>query len=76
MFNPVIIHSEDDYDSIHKQYKLEIHMRFGNLYIYRPKLHENTGASNLMYPMDARLRNFTYNSDLAIDLEIETQLRY
>ena len=60
MFNPVIIHSDHDYVPECKKYSLEIIINFKNFHIYRPQIHENNGATKLMYPSEARLRNFTY----------------
>jgi DNA-directed RNA polymerase beta subunit len=60
MFNPVHIASEQDYDVNSKKYALEIYITFENFHIYRPQIHENNGAIKLMFPQEARLRNFTY----------------
>ena len=40
-------------------YDLEIIATFDNYQIYRPQIHENNGATKLMFPQEARLRNFT-----------------
>ena len=71
MFNPVIIRSPHDYISEFNKYRLEIYVSFENLNLYRPEIHENNGATKLMFPNDARLRNFTYNSNITLDLNIE-----
>ena len=71
MFNPVIIHTENDYHPELDLYDLEIIINFSNFHIYRPQIHENTGASKLMYPHEARLRNFTYASAMTIDIDIK-----
>ena len=44
----------------------EIIINFDNLALYRPEIHENNGATKLMFPNDARLRNFTYNSNMTL----------
>lgn len=75
MFNPITITSEHFYDKLHKLNNLEVKIYFENLNIYRPQLHENNGATNLMFPQDARLRNFTYASNILIDLNIEYIVR-
>ena len=75
MFNPVIIRSPHDFIKEQNQYRLEIHMTFENLSLYRPEIHENNGATKLMFPNDARLRNFTYNSNMTLDLNIEYIIR-
>ena len=76
MFNPVVIHTENDYHPEFDLYDLEIIINFLNFHIYRPQIHENTGASKLMYPQEARLRNFTYASAMTLDLDIKILRRY
>jgi len=75
MFNPVHIASEQDYDPVSKQYSLEIYITFENFQIYRPQIHENNGAIKLMFPQEARLRNFTYASSTTIDINIKYIVR-
>ena len=70
MFNPVIIRSENDYDEKTKQYALEININFENFQLYRPQIHENNGATKLMFPQEARLRSFTYASPMTVDINI------
>jgi len=75
MFNPVIIKSENDYDEKLDKYKLEIYITFENFNTYRPQIHENNGATKLMFPQEARLRNFTYASNMTVDLNIKYMIR-
>src|SRR6056300_1097719 len=75
MFNPVQICSENDYDKESGKYSLEIFITFENFHLYRPQIHENNGASKLMFPQEARLRNFTYASMMTIDLNIKYIVR-
>ena len=75
MFNPVRICSENDIDKDSGKYKLEIFVTFENFHLYRPQIHENNGASKLMFPQEARLRNFTYASMMTIDLNIKYIVR-
>jgi DNA-directed RNA polymerase II subunit RPB2 len=75
MFNPVNISSENDYNKELKLYKLEIFITFENLNIHRPQIHENNGATKLMFPQEARLRNFTYSSTMTVDINIKYQIR-
>jgi DNA-directed RNA polymerase beta subunit len=75
MFNPVYIVSEQDYDPESKKYALEIFITFENFHIYRPQIHENNGAIKLMFPQEARLRNFTYASATTIDINIKYVVR-
>ena len=71
MFNPVTINSEHDYDKENDKYKLEITITFDNFGIYRPQIHENNGATKLMFPQEARLRNFTYGSSMTLTMNIK-----
>jgi len=75
MFNPVIIKSENDYDEKSNKYKLEIYITFENFNTYRPQIHENNGATKLMFPQEARLRNFTYASNMTVDLNVKYIVR-
>jgi DNA-directed RNA polymerase beta subunit len=71
MFNPVHIKSENDFDAKSGKYSLEMVITFENFHIYRPQIHENNGAIKLMFPQEARLRNFTYSSAMTIDINIK-----
>jgi len=75
MFNPVHIASEQDFHPESKKYSLEIFITFENFQIYRPQIHENNGAIKLMFPQEARLRNFTYASATTIDINIKYVVR-
>ena len=75
MFNPVTIHSEHDYNKDFDKYTLEMVITFSNFHIYRPQIHENNGATKLMFPQEARLRNFTYSSAMTVDLNVKI-IRY
>ena len=75
MFNPVHIASEQDYDATSKKYSLEIFITFENFNIYRPQIHENNGAIKLMFPQEARLRNFTYAAATTVDVNIKYIIR-
>ena len=75
MFNPVRIASEQDYDAKSGKYSLEIYVTFENFHIYRPQIHENNGATKLMFPQEARLRNFTYASSMTIDMNLKFMVR-
>ena len=75
MFNPVHIKSEKCLDEASGKYSLEMFVTFENFNIYRPQIHENTGAIKLMFPQEARLRNFTYASNMTIDMNIKYIVR-
>ena len=69
------IASEQDYDANTDKYALEIFVNFDNFHIYRPQIQENNGATKLMFPQEARLRNFTYASTMTIDINIKYVIR-
>ena len=71
MFNPLLIRSPHDYMTEFKKYRLQIIVHFDNMCLFRPEIHENNGATKLMFPNDARLRNFTYSSNMTLDMNIE-----
>ena len=75
MFNPVRIVSDNDYDAKSGKHSLEIFVSFENFRLYRPQIHENNGATKLMFPQEARLRNFTYASSMNIDINIQYVIR-
>ena len=75
MFNPVRIHSENDYIPEKKQYLLEILISFDNFKLYPPQIHENNGATKTMFPQEAKLRNFTYASTMTLDIKIDYIVR-
>ena len=75
MFNPINIKSDDDYNSELDKHALEIFINFENFRIYRPQIHENNGAIKLMFPQEARLRNFTYAGTMTIDMNIKIIVR-
>ena len=52
------------------RYKLEIYM--DNYKLTSPIIHENNGRQKKMYPSEARLRNFTYSSNIYIDINFKT----
>jgi DNA-directed RNA polymerase II subunit RPB2 len=75
MFNPVTIASEQDFDKKTKKHKLDIEVTFSDLHLYRAQIHENNGATKLMFPQEARLRNFTYASTMTVDANIKYTVR-
>jgi DNA-directed RNA polymerase II subunit RPB2 len=75
MFNPVKIASEQDYDAASGKFSLEMLITFENFHIYSPQIHENNGATKLMFPQEARLRNFTYSAAMTIDINIKYIIR-
>jgi DNA-directed RNA polymerase II subunit RPB2 len=75
MFNPINIKSEQDLDVETGKYRLELFVSFENFNLYRPQIHENNGATKLMFPQEVRLRNFTYASVMTIDVKIHFVVR-
>ena len=75
MFNPVSIKSENDFVIENSQYFLEVFVSYTNFRLYPPQIHENNGATKLMLPQEAKLRNFTYASTMAVDLQIQYVIR-
>ena len=75
MFNPVKIHSENDYVAETDKYFLEIFISFVNFKLYPPQIHENNGATKTMLPQEAKLRNFTYASTMTVDINIQYVIR-
>ena len=75
MFNPVLIASEQDMCRRTKRNKLEIHVTFDKFNLYRPQIHENNGATKIMFPHDARSRNFTYASTMTVDINLRYVVR-
>ena len=71
MFNPIKIHSENDYDITKDKYSLEIELSFHNCNLLPPQIHENNGATKIMFPSEAKLRNFTYSSIMNVDIYIK-----
>ena len=75
MFNPVTIASEQDFDKKTKKHKLDVEITFSDFHLYRAQIHENNGATKLMFPHEARLRNFTYASSMTVDANIKYTIR-
>ena len=74
-FNPTIIHSDQYYNKDLKKHSLVIHVRFENFQLSRPQIFENNGSTKLMFPQEARLRNFTYSATTTIDVHIQYIVR-
>ena len=71
MFNPVKITSDHDFNKENNVHTLEIYITFTNFQIHKPQIHENNGATKLMFPQEARLRNFTYSSNMSVDINVK-----
>lgn len=75
MFNPVQIRSDKDFIAELNQYALETEITFVNLKIHQPHIYENNGSTKIMLPTIAKLRNFTYASNMTIDINIKYTIR-
>ena len=75
MFNPRTVSSDKDFNSDTGESALTINYNIKNLKYYPAQLYENNGATKIMMPQEARLRNFTYASKTTVDLHIEIQVR-
>ena len=74
MFNPLRIHSDKHIlESGH--HLLDIEISFDNFKMYPPQIHENNGATKTMLPQEAKLRNFTYASNMTVDVHIKYIIR-
>jgi len=56
------------------RYDLELNIEFKS--ISPPVVYENNGSHSIMYPNEARLRNFTYSGDIHIDINFKTIKRF
>lgn len=75
MFNPVWVRSDKDMLPDSDKYSLEVEITFTNLKLYPPQIYENNGATKLMMPNEAKLRNVTYASNMTIDINITYHIR-
>ena len=71
MFNPVMVRSDKDILPGTDKHSLEVEIRFENLKLYPPQIYENNGATKLMMPNEAKIRNVTYASNMTIDIHIK-----
>lgn len=75
MFNNIKIRSIKDYNQEKDLYGLEIEINFDSLKIYPPQIYENNGSTKMMLPMEARSRNFTYASNMTINVVVKYTIR-
>lgn len=67
-FNPIEIYHQ--YIEGVKNFKYKLVVEISNPVINKPTINEKDGSIKYMTPNDARLRNFTYSSNLYVDLMI------
>jgi len=75
MFNPMLIRTEIEHENDPEPTKIDITINFKNFKILRPQIFENNGSSKIMYPNEARLRNFTYSSQMTLDINITYEVK-
>ena len=75
MFNPISVASEQYFNRDAKQHSLDMQLRFENLRLMRPQIHENNGAIKVMFPHEARKRNFSYTASATVDIVITYTVR-
>ena len=68
-YNP--LHLKYEYSESIQKYEYELYINFKSVSMTQAMIHENDGSMKLMLPNDARKRNFTYASDLFVDLHIK-----
>ena len=71
MFNPMVIEYEE---KLEPWSKIKVFVTFNNFKLYQPQIFENNGSSKIMFPNEARLRNFTYASNMTLDLDIKYEI--
>lgn len=75
MFNPVTIHSKNDYVAAARKHRVEVNVTFENFRLHCPQIYENNGAIKRMFPHEARMRNFTYASEMTVDVHVQCTAR-
>ena len=71
MFNPMVIDYEE---KLEPWSKIKVYITFNNFKLLQPQIFENNGSSKIMFPNEARLRNFTYASNMTLDLDIKYEI--
>ena len=76
MFNPLTCHiPEDLIPGTTDKYFLEVQMTMNNMRYQPPQIYETNGATKLLLPSEARLRNFTYGSNTTVDITVSVTER-
>ena len=74
MFNNLKIASDQDYNPKCKKHSLVIYLSFDNFRMSQPQINENNGAIKVMFPSEARLRNFTYSAQMFVDVKFTARV--
>ena len=64
---PIVVWHEQDETT--KKYKYEFRLSFDNVSYMKPRIQEATGRLKQMLPYEARVRNFTYASQMFVDVK-------
>jgi DNA-directed RNA polymerase II subunit RPB2 len=59
---PIVVWNEQD--EVTKKSKYEFRLSFENITYMKPRIQEATGRIKPMFPLEARLRNFTYAAQM------------
>ena len=70
-FNPIEV--QHLYDAEFDKFKYVLNIEITNPVLGKPLIYEKDGSTKIMTPNDARLRNFTYSSQLSVDIDIITK---
>lgn len=68
---PIVVWHDQD-ESI-KKYKYEFSLSFDNVTYVKPRIQEATGRLKTMLPYEARIRNFTYASQMFVDIHLKVR---
>lgn len=71
IINDIPVCIKTDFDKTEERFMTEYRIRFSPIKIGKPIINEADGIVKPMYPMDARLRNFTYAAPIYLDVEQE-----
>ena len=74
MFNDVVVHSEQDYVQIliNTSWNCRSHLKISASIAHK---FMRTMVRQLMFPNEARLRNFTYSANMTLDIDIKYIVR-
>lgn len=68
---PIVVWHEQDETT--KRYKYEFRLSFENITYMKPRIQEATGRIKPMFPLEARLRNFTYAAQMFCNVRLVTR---
>jgi len=68
---PIVVWHEQD--ELTKKYKYEFRLSFENITYMKPRIQEATGRIKPMFPLEARLRNFTYAAQMFCNVRFVTR---